>query len=109
MSRIQLTPSERQILERTLYAESFDRLLEETGLDAGSLRDDLNHLVSLRLIQVCRMEGERKPVSFYDLDHLGRFAFRATGSGLRAMQRPADAAVKPNRNRTEENSSTWTD
>ncbi|MEX1063395.1 MAG: hypothetical protein WEC12_07315 [Balneolaceae bacterium] len=83
---MKLTSSEKKILSLLIYPETFNQLLEETGLQKGLLRDDLMNLVSHRYVEVYEKDGSRPVSPFYDSDHLELFAFKATKSGLNAIQ-----------------------
>lgn len=82
-----ITASERAILDRVLFAETFDTLLEETQLKRGALRDDLMNLLNNGYLETydTQPDGSRK-VRFYDTDHLENYAFRATRAGLNALK-----------------------
>lgn len=86
---MRLTPSQQRILDVMLYPESFDQILEETGLHEGSLRDDLAQLVDAGYVEVREMESPNAHPRFYDLDHLSDFAFQATRDGMRALKMSA--------------------
>ena len=82
-----LYPSEKQVLARLIFPESYDVILEETGLSAGTLRDDLINLINYRLVEI--VEPTAMAVSglaFYDADNLQDFTFRATKSGLKQIR-----------------------
>lgn len=82
-----LYPSEKQILQRLIFPEPYDVILEETGLDAGSLRDDLINLVNYRLIEVFETDAsDPLSSSFFDSDNLQEFTFRATKTGLKQIR-----------------------
>ncbi|MEX2584855.1 MAG: hypothetical protein WD315_00585 [Balneolaceae bacterium] len=84
---MKLTTSELEILDVMIYPEPFHQLMDETGMDPGSLRDDLIHLVSHGYVEVYLKDGSRSVSPFYDIDNLHKFAFKATRSGLTALQR----------------------
>lgn len=81
-----ITPSERQILDLLIYPETFDSILEESGLARGTVRADLMNLVSHGFIEVYEKSGKETVSPFYDSDHLEEFAFKATQTGLKAIQ-----------------------
>ena len=81
-----LTPSERQILDLLIYPETFDNIIKESGLARGTVRDDIMNLVSHGYIEVYEKNGKDTVSPFYDSDHLEEFAFKATRSGLKAIQ-----------------------
>ncbi len=83
---MKLTRSEIEILGYLIYPETFARILEETGMNSGALRDDLTHLVSHGYVEVLEIDGKRSVSPFYDIDRLHLFAFRATRSGLSAIR-----------------------
>jgi len=82
-----LFPSEKLVLARLIFPESYDVLLDETGLPAGALRDDLINLINYRLVEVMDPDHKKaKGTSFYDADNLHDFSFRATKSGLKQIR-----------------------
>jgi hypothetical protein len=83
---MKLTPSEIELLNSMIFPESFDRLLEETGMQTGTLRGDLIQLVSHGYVDVYDLGGTQLVSPFYDLDNLHEFAFKATKSGLLAIR-----------------------
>ncbi len=82
-----LIPSEKLVLRRLIFPEPYEVLLEETGADAGALRDDLINLINYRLVEVFDGDNiEESGTSFYDADNLQDFSFRATKSGLKHIR-----------------------
>lgn len=82
-----ISKSERSVLEQLIFPESFDNILEETGLQYGELRDDLINLLSFRFVEAYKNDGKRAELtSFYDSDNLQDFTFRATKKGLSAIK-----------------------
>lgn len=82
-----LFPSEKKVLARLIFPESYDVLLEETELPTGALRDDLINLINYRLIEVVNTERTSiSGTSFYDADNLQDFSFRATKTGLKHIR-----------------------
>jgi hypothetical protein len=85
-----LTKSERTVIERLIFPESFDVIMEETDMQYGELRDDLMNLVNYRLVEVVNNdEYEDSKMSFYDSDNIKEFSFRATKSGLKILNQSA--------------------
>lgn len=83
MAKRKITNTERQVLEKLIFPETFQDILEETGLLYGELRDDLINLISYRLIEAYERSGNKIALtSFYDADNLQDFTFRATSKGL---------------------------
>jgi len=83
------TATERHILSFLIYPESFHQLLEETGLQRGSLRSDLMNLIGHGYIEVY-LADLKTPVSpFYDSDHRDQFSCKATKTGLNVSRRYA--------------------
>ena len=75
--------SERLVLERLIFPETFETVLEETGLQYGELRDDLINLMSYGFIEAYEKRDDQIALtSFYDADNLQDFTFRATKKGL---------------------------
>lgn len=85
-----LTNSERTVIERLIFPESFDVIMEETEMLYGELRDDLMNLVNYRLVEVVNNdEYNDSKMSFYDSDNIKEFSFRATKSGLKILNQSA--------------------
>ncbi len=86
VSMRKITASERLILDKVLFAESFFTLLDETNLQRGALRDDLMCLLNAGLLEAYDMDksGLRK-TRFCDTDNLEQYAYRATRTGLNAL------------------------
>lgn len=86
VSMRKITASERLILDKAIYAESFYTLLEETQLQRGALRDDLMSLLNAGLLEAYDLDksGHRK-TRFCDTDNLEQYAYRATRTGLNAL------------------------
>lgn len=85
-----LYPSEKQVLARLIFPESYDVILEETGLAAGSLRDDLINLINYRLVEIVDPASRSiSGSSFYDADNLQEYSFRATKLGIKHIREMA--------------------
>lgn len=83
MAQRKITKSEQQVLNKLIYPETFQDILDETGLLYGELRDDLINLLSYHLIEAYERSGNKISLtSFYDADNLQDFTFRATSKGL---------------------------
>jgi hypothetical protein len=82
-----VTDSQRALLRRMIFHETFSELLDETGLHAGVVRDDLLTLLHKGYVEVF-LDGASEPVRqmAYDSDHLNQYLFRASHSGLRQIQ-----------------------
>jgi plasmid replication initiation protein len=82
-----LTKSERAVVERLIFPESFEVIMEETKMQFGELRDDLMNLVNYRFIEVIDDDstGDSK-MAFYDSDNIRDFSFRATKTGLKSIK-----------------------
>ena len=82
-----LQPSEKLILQRLIFPEPYEVILEETGLSTGALRDDLINLINYRLVEVMDPDQAKSiGTSFYDVDNFPDFSFRATKSGLKQIR-----------------------
>lgn len=90
MKARKITVTERKILDKLVFPEAFEVLLEETGLQYGELRDDLINLVNFGFVEAYEKKGDAPAHfdGFYDSDNLQRFTFRATSKGLAAIQKP---------------------
>ncbi|MFH5831242.1 hypothetical protein ACG2F4_06110 [Halalkalibaculum sp. DA3122] len=87
MPKRKVSTSERNVLGRLVFPESFDTVLEETGLQYGELRDDLINLISFGFVEAYEKRGNKIALtSFYDADNLQDFTFRATKKGLAAIR-----------------------
>lgn len=84
---MKLTASEKQVLNFLIYPETFERLLKESDMKSGPLRDDLMNLVSRGYVEVFEKSGNRSVSPFYDTDNLHQFSFKATKSGLGVIRR----------------------
>jgi hypothetical protein len=83
MGKRKITKTERKVLERLIFPETFQDVLEETGLQHGELRDDLINLLSFGFVEAYERSGNKISLtSFYDSDNLQDFTFRATSKGL---------------------------
>lgn len=83
MSKHKITDTERRVLEKLIFPEKFQNILDETGLMYGELRDDLINLLSYGFIEAYERSGSKIALtSFYDADNLQDFTFRATSKGL---------------------------
>ncbi|WP_020402036.1 hypothetical protein [Gracilimonas tropica] len=84
-----LTPSERKILDRLIFPESFDVIQEETELAYGEIRDDIINLMNSRLIEV--VDSDHSPadnsIQWFDSDNIKESTFRITKSGIKHMKR----------------------
>lgn len=81
------TPPQKQILDKLLYPEPFEKVQEETGMDYGVLRDELISLISYGYIVAYESEeGPEADIHFYDNDNLHLFTFKATKQGLTALR-----------------------
>jgi hypothetical protein len=91
MNKPRITKSERLILSRLVHQENIETLKSETGLQFGEIRDDLTNLLSGRMIDVFEdTEKGRVPTTFYDLDNLGDYYFRATKRGQTVLNTPTE-------------------
>ncbi len=87
-NKYKISDSEHRVLERLIFPESFQNIMEETGLQYGELRDDLINLLSFRFVEAYQGDGNRMALtSFYDSDNLQDFMFRATKKGLSAIKK----------------------
>ncbi len=77
------TPSQKEVINSLIFTESYQTLLEETGLKRGELRDDLIQLINAGMVEVFD-EGKLIRQSGYDGDNLHHYSFRATRKGLDA-------------------------
>lgn len=83
MSKHKVTKTERLVLEKLIFPERFQDILEETELLYGELRDDLINLLSFGFVEAYERKGTKITLTgFYDSDNLQDFTFRATSKGL---------------------------
>ena len=83
-----LTKSEKTVIERLIFPESFDVIMEETNMQFGELRDDLMNLVNHRFVEVVNFDDEiDSKMAFYDSDNIKDFSFRATKIGLKSLNK----------------------
>ncbi|MEX0720262.1 MAG: hypothetical protein WD059_06310 [Balneolaceae bacterium] len=83
-----LTPSEKRILNRLIFPESFEVIQEETNLQFGEIRDDLINLMNHHLIEVVDPENpDSHTTIFSDADNLKESMFRITKSGIKHISK----------------------
>ncbi len=83
MGKHKITKTEKRVLERLIFPEKFQVIMEETGLLQGELRDDLINLLSFGFVEAYERTGNKIALtSFYDTDNLQDFTFQATSKGL---------------------------
>lgn len=83
-----LSPSEKKILSRLIFPETFDVIQEETNLQYGEIRDDLINLMSYHLVEVVDSEKPQpNGTSFYDADNIRDFTFQLTKSGMKHLNK----------------------
>ncbi len=91
MNKPRITRSERLILGHLVHQENIETLMAETGLQFGEIRDDLTNLLSGRMIEVFEdTEKGRVSTTFYDLDNLRDYYFRATRRGQSVLHTPME-------------------
>lgn len=84
-----VTDSQRALLRRMIFHETFSELIRETGMHTGVVRDDLLTLLHKGYVEVYLDGGHvSEPVRqmAYDSDHLNLYLFRASHAGLRQIQ-----------------------
>lgn len=82
-----ISASQRLILDKTIFIESFDTLLTETQAHRGALRGDLMFLLNSGFLEAYdQTTPDHRKAPFCDMDHLEQYAFRATTTGLRALK-----------------------
>lgn len=77
-----VTSTQQAILRNLLYPEPYNRLLNETSVDAGTLRDELISLINQGFVEVYDDDNDTG-TRFYDSDQMHLFQFRATSKGLK--------------------------
>ena len=83
MGKHKITKTEKRVLERLIFPEKFQDIMDETGLLQGELRDDLINLLSFGFVEAYERSGNKIALtSFYDTDNLQDFTFQATSKGL---------------------------
>ena len=83
MSKRKISKSEHKVLEKLIFPERFQVIMEETGLLYGQLRDNLINLLSFGFVEAYERNGNKITLTgFYDSDNLQDFTFRATSKGL---------------------------
>jgi predicted thioredoxin/glutaredoxin len=87
MSKRKISKSERNVLEKLIFPEQFQVIMEETGHLYGELRDDLINLLSFGFVEAYERNGAKITLTgFYDADNLQDFTFRATSKGLSEIE-----------------------
>ena len=88
MIKRKVSASERNVLERLIFPESYHIILDETGLQPGELRDDLINLLNFGFVEAYEDDGKKLALTgFYDADNLQDFTFQATKRGLSAIKK----------------------
>lgn len=83
MGKRKITKTEKRVLEKLIFPEKFQDILDETELLYGELRDDLINLLSFGFVEAYERDGGKIALtSFYDTDNLQDFTFQATSKGL---------------------------
>jgi hypothetical protein len=83
MGKHKITKTEKKVLQRLIFPEKFQVIMEETGLLQGELRDDLINLLSFGFVEAYERSGNKIALTtFYDTDNLQDFTFQATSKGL---------------------------
>ncbi|MEX0723645.1 MAG: hypothetical protein WD357_09435 [Gracilimonas sp.] len=83
-----LTPSERKILDRLIYPESFEVIQEETELEYGEIRDDIINLMNSRLIETIDPDQPNAGrTNTFDSDNIKNSIYRITKSGIKHMKK----------------------
>lgn len=83
MSKQKISKSERKVLEKLIFPERFQVIMEETGHLYGELRDNLINLLNFGFVEAYERDGSKITLTgFYDADNLQDFTFRATSKGL---------------------------
>ena len=73
------------ILDCLYFVESFDKIVEETGISRQIVAAELQTLISRRWIQVMVFDPEKQDyihTAMHDVDHWEDYAFLATKEGL---------------------------
>lgn len=78
-----ITKSEKGVLEKLIFPENFEDILNETQMPYGQLRDDLINLLNYGFVEAYEKSSDGiTQTKFYDQDNLHLFTYRATGKGL---------------------------
>lgn len=83
-----ITGSQKSILERLIFPETYLTIQEETKLLRGEIRDDLMQLMHMGMVKAVgsNEQRENRKTYFYDLDHVESSFFQATPRGLKALK-----------------------
>lgn len=91
-----ITLSERKIIERLIFPESFEVISEETQFPYGALRDDLINLMNYRYIEVVNTGTDTdSALPYFDSDNIRNLTFKATKTGLKSLSIPHE--IRSNR------------
>ncbi len=83
MIKHKISKTEKEVLQRLIYPENFEDIMEETNLQYGEVRDDLINLLNFGFVEAYEKSGDTiAETRFYDEDNLHLFTYRATGKGL---------------------------
>jgi len=76
--------TEQLVLSKMIFPETFESLVQETGVPANVLGDILKQLLHYRYISPVVHAGETSDL--YDVDNLPAFQYRLTRKGFDAVK-----------------------
>ena len=76
-------------MRQLIFVEPYSHILEETGFNSGTIRDDLITLINQGYIEVYSEDQLQSISPFYDSDNIHQFSFKATNTGLKNIQQHA--------------------
>lgn len=83
-----ITGSQKSILERLIFPETFFTIQEETNMQRGEIRDDLTQLLHMGMVKASSSSQptDYRKTYFYDSDQVEASLFQATPRGLKALK-----------------------
>ena len=85
---MEIDNTEKSILQKLIFAESFDNILAECRDVAPSnvISDILKFLLHHKLIVAIPAENKGKPGFLFDSDNMHNFNYRITSRGLKVLK-----------------------
>jgi len=86
MEVIELPELERMVLDKCLFSESFDTIVEEVSKEykTNVVADAIKNLIHLKLLTP--VNSQYNLTFFYDSDHMKQGTFRATALGIKWLE-----------------------
>lgn len=82
---MELNDAQFAVMDTLYFVEPFHAIVEESGLSAAVVKDELRNLIALRYVQVMAYDEKSKDYvrsTMYDADRMGDYFYLATREGL---------------------------